>query len=103
GGVMYEIKKKYNNNGGGGIIDVKDAWKNGDWKQGFKDKHNAKAIVQEMIDNYFNGDKSKFSDYVEGSRKAGENKITNENAIVVEYNGAYFTINDGELWELSKK
>lgn len=103
GGVMYEIKKKYNNNGGGGIIDVKDAWKKGDWKSNFTDKHNAKAIVQEMIDNYFNGDKSKFSDYVEGSRKAGKNKITNENAIVVEYDGAYYTINDGELWELSKK
>lgn len=103
GGVMYEIKKKYKNNGNGGIVDVKDAWKNGDWKQGFNDKHNAKAIVQEMIDNYFNGDKSKFSDYVDESRKAGKNQITNKNAIVVEYNGAYFTINDGELYELSKK
>ncbi len=103
GGVMYTIDKKYNNNSGGGIVDVKDAWKKGDWKKGFTDKHNAKAIVQEMIDNYFGGDKSKFSDYIEGSRKAGKNKITDENAIVVEYNGAYFTINDGELWELSKK
>lgn len=103
GGVMYEIKKKYKNNGKNGIIDVKDDWKNGNWKKGYKDKHNAKAIVKEMIDNYFGGDNSKFSDYIEGSRKAGVNKINNSKSIVVEYGGAYYTINDGELWELSKK
>lgn len=103
GGVMYTIDKKYNNNSGGGIVDVKDAWKNGNWKKNYKDKHNAKAIVQEMIDNYFGGSKSKFSDYIEGSRSAGKNKINNSNSIVVAYGGAYYTINDGELWELSKK
>ncbi len=103
GGTMYEIKKKYKNNGSGGIIDVKDAWKNGNWKKDYKDKHNAKAIVQTMIDNYFGGDNSKFSDYVEGSRSRGKNKINNSKSIVVEYGGAYYTINDGELYELSKK
>lgn len=119
GGTMYEIKKKYKNNGNGGIIDVKDAWKKGDWKSNFTDKHNAKAIVQEMIDYYFNGDKSKFSDYIEGSRSwdkndinstfqdviyyDSKNNINDSNSIVVEYDGAYYTINNGELYELSKK
>ncbi len=103
-GFDYKITKGYKNNGSGGIADIKDAWKNGDWKKGYKPKHNEKEVVDEMIRVYFGGSKKAFSDYVEGSRSWGVNTIDNDNAIVVfmPKEKAYYTINDGELWELER-
>lgn len=101
-GIQYTLDKYYKNNSHGGIIDVKDSWKNGTWKNGYQDVHNAKAIVQEMINVYFDGKDSLFSEYVEGSRKGGKNKIGTKETLIVKYGGSYYTINDGELWELKK-
>lgn len=98
-GINYRIDKKNKTNGRGGIIDVKDKWKNGDWKGSYNDKKNVKPIIDVFIKEYFDGDKSKFSDYVE-NRKNGK---SSETVAIVEYSGKYYTINDGELWELSKK
>lgn len=105
GGFDYKITKNYKNNGTGGIADIKNAWEDGDWKKGYKAKHNEVAVVNEMIRVYFGGDKKAFSDYVEGSRTwLGVNTIKNHNAIVVfmPKEKAYYTINDGELWELER-
>lgn len=105
GGFDYKITKKYKNNGTGGIADIKDAWKDGDWKKGYKAKHNEVEVVNEMVRLYFGGNKKAFSDYVEDSRTwLGVNTIGNDNAIVVYMpkENAYYTINDGELWELER-
>lgn len=104
-GQNYTIAKKYKDNGTNGIIDVKDQWKSGDWKSGFKASKNSKKqlgynVIEEMVKVYFNGDRKAASDYIEGSRSWGANKIGEENAIVVRYDNRYFTLNDGELWEL---
>jgi len=104
-GLDYKITKGYKNNGTGGIADIKDAWKNGDWKKGYKPKHNEKKVVDEMIRVYFGGDKKAFAKYIEESRGwLGGNKIDEDNAIVVYMpkEKAYYTINDGELWELER-
>lgn len=105
GGFDYKITKKYKNNGTGGIADIKDAWEDGDWKKGYKEKHNEVEVVNEMIRLYFGGDKKAFFKYVEDSRTwLGVNTIKNHNAIVVYMpkENAYYTINDGELWELER-
>lgn len=105
GGFDYKITKGYKNNGDGGIADIKDAWKDGDWKKDYKEKHNEVAVVNEMIRLYFGGDKKAFEKYVNESRTwLGVNTINNKNAIVVfmPKEKAYYTINDGELWELER-
>lgn len=104
-GADYKITKGYKNNGNGGIADIKDAWKDGDWKKGYKEKHNEVAVVNEMVRLYFGGDKKAFEKYVNESRTwLGVNTIDNDNAIVVYMpkENAYYTINDGELWELER-
>jgi hypothetical protein len=104
GGADYKITKNYKNNGDGGIADIKDAWENGDWKNGYKQKHNEKDVVEEMIRVYFGGDREAASKYIEESRSWGKNTIGNKNAIVVYMpeENAFYTINDGELWELKR-
>ncbi len=105
GGADYKITKGYKNNGDGGIADIKDAWKDGDWKKDYTPKHNEKEVVNEMIRLYFGGDKKAFEKYVNESRTwLGVNTIGNDNAIVVYMpkENAYYTINDGELWELER-
>ena len=104
GGADYKITKGYKNNGDGGIADIKDAWKNGDWKKGYKKKHNEVKVVEEMIRVYFGGDRKAASDYIEGSRSWGKNTIGDDDAIVVYMpeENAFYTINDGELWELKR-
>ena len=105
GGFDYKITKNYKNNGTGGIADIKNAWEDGDWKKGYTPKHNVKEVVNEMIRLYFGGDKKAFEKYVNESRTwLGVNTIKNHNAIVVfmPKEKAYYTINDGELWELER-
>lgn len=104
GGADYKITKGYKKNGDGGIADIKDAWKGGDWKKGYKQKNNEVDVVNEMVRVYFGGDKKAASDYIEGSRSWGVNQIGNKNAIVIYMpkKNAFYTINDGELWELER-
>lgn len=105
GGFDYKITKNYKNNGTGGIADIKNAWKDGDWKKDYNEKHNEVAVVNEMVRLYFGGDKKAFEKYVNESRTwLGVNTIKNHNAIVVYMpkEKAYYTINDGELWELER-
>jgi hypothetical protein len=57
-----------------------------------------------MIDIYFGGDEKEFDSYIAGSRNwLSKNNITNETSLVVEVDGNYYTLNDGEIWELKKK
>lgn len=104
-GQNYTIAKKYNDNGKNGIIDVKNQWKKGDWKSGFEASKNSRTqlgynVIEEMVKVYFNGDRRAASIYIEGSRTFGVNEIKEKDAIVVRYDNRYFTLNDGELWEL---
>ena len=104
GGADYKIVKNYKKNGTGGIADIKDAWKNGDWKKDYTAKDNEVEVVEEMIRVYFGGDREAASKYIEGSRSWGVTNLDNDNSIVVYMpeENAFYTINDGELWELKR-
>jgi len=93
------------------IEDLKDNWDFGDnpkWEKGYNDD-NVKSIVSEFVKMYFDGNSKKFGKYLESTRGfLWKNKVSSSNdskvkPIVVRHNNKYYTINDGELWELSKK
>lgn len=103
-GTTYELVNDYKDNGKGGIIDVEDDWnvQHNDWSNSDKVDAKVKGIVNEFIKNYFDGDKAKFSQYIKNYKETR----TKAGTAIVEYpkgKGVYYTINDGELWELKKK
>lgn len=93
------------------LEDLKDNWDFGDnpkWEKDYNDK-NVKSIVSKFVEKYFNGNSKEFGKYLESTRgflwknKVGFSNDSKVKSIVVKHNNKYYTINDGELWELSKK
>ena len=93
------------------LEDLINNWDFGDnpkWESGYNNS-NVKEIVSKFVDIYFNGDSEKFGKYLETTRgflwgnKVGSDADSKVKSIVVKHNNKYYTINDGELYELSKK
>lgn len=113
-GIEYEITKNKSIGNNTKKTEIKGNFNSdGTWKSGTSNEFGMKDVMNVFLDVYFNGDKNAMYNYVNDSRtglfqggnwfNSSQNKINKENAMVVEWNGNYYTINDGELWRLERK